>query len=644
MKTGNHTVCRTLVALALAALCRADAREVALFLTGGQSNTDGRVENRDLPDYLKVNELARVCAQSPLDEAKLGTFAAFAPTGKWAYDAELYYLIGQALQTPFYVAKTSYGGTSINPKVSNSPSGHPNAWLPDYGAGYHWSTDPAFLAATVSAGRTFEKDGVVYDGQSMLKAWIENIDAAIDAIRAQGDTPKVKAIIWHQGESDKHSGDYAKLLTDVVTFVRNHVAAKLGDDSYKSLPFFCGSIPRRSSLHTGTTDRAFQTIESTAGNNMHVVDLYDLTLKRDNIHFDAAGAILFGRRLYNRMVDEGVIAGAKVAVANCVRRPDFGAEFIVNRTTTWTWADGAGAIAAAVMPVDGFYFHAQDSHARKVQYAATRAVPLGWTIGETTPTTVEKGAYSNFGDSGGRLSSGTTAGDGNKKLAYMAAVNVGRAGRFEAFYVAKKSASARLYLNGKVVDTKDAPAGDLVRLAGRNEGPGVYYLGLGSGTLLGARFVPDVELPEVTLTVGPSGWGTFGNLHESNFALPDGVRAYAVLPDKGKVSRLLLAEVAALNSGVAVVVKGAPGTYSLVPGLGTKPVGGNLMTAQVETGKLEPTSGKDFFNFVSRVDADGALVFVRADGSQTLAAGEAYFSITEGDAHAQQPTLSVRLP
>ena len=279
----------TTAVLALAAICSAEAKEVALFLTGGQSNTEGRVPVSELPEYLARNELALASVHAPLAEENLGKFAAFAPTSRWAYDAEVYYRLGQALGETFYVAKTSFGGTSISPSVNNSPSSHANAWLPDYGSGYHWSVDVAFLSATVSAGRTFEKDGTTYDGQSMMKAWIENIDAAIDAIQANDDTPVVKAIIWHQGESDRKTTDYKANLTAMVTYVRDHLSAKLGGDC-SALPFFCGSIPRKSQQFSVAVDRAMQEIEADADNNMHVIDLYDLTM-RDSVHFDAASSI-----------------------------------------------------------------------------------------------------------------------------------------------------------------------------------------------------------------------------------------------------------------------------------------------------------------------------------------------------------------
>ena len=625
------------------------AEVVPMFITGGQSNTDGRLGADTLPEYLASNERALVSYHAPLAEARLGVFAAYAPCsgttgqpGNWAYDAELYYHIGNALQTPFYVAKTSYGGTSIRPSVNNSPSGHSNAWLAGYGSGYHWSADEEFLAATVSAGRTFEKDSTTYDGQSLLKSWIENIDAAIDALKADNKSPDIKAIIWHQGESDGNNGLYASDLTAVVTYVREHLAEKLKDDKYLTLPFFCGNIPRKSSLFTVNLDRNFATIEATADNNMHVVDIYDLTMKSDNKHFDAASAVVFGKRLFNRMIDEGVIDATKVEVADCVREPDFGTEHVINNTTTWTWEDMSGDIATSLTNIDGIYFHAASGNTRKVQiYDTQDDKTLNWTIGDDTATVVSKGAYCTaYANNSSAISTTSTAGE-NNKANYMVAMNAGRSGKFEVFYWAKEACTARLYLNGTEVDSEDASAGEVVRLNGANTVKSVYYLALGKGAIMGARFVPDEEMPAVTLDIDETGWGTFGNLYEANFALPEGVKAYAIGAVEGAPQLLSMTEVGAINLGDAVVVKGAHGSYTLTPAEGAKYDAENLMVAQKTTGILEATSGSDFINFM-QTSSGSNLTFTKSDGTQTLAAGKAFFSITEGDAHSEQSTLICR--
>lgn len=303
---------------------------VPMFITGGQSNTDGRLDGRsagqELPRYLANGNSNALVSVTWGSSENAGTFRAFAPAtrqkdqpGKWAYDAVTYYYIGQAIGT-FYVAKTAYGGTSIDPHAHNSPSRHAHAWLSQYGAGYHWSADPAFLAATTMAGTTFERDGVTYDGQSLLLAWIQNIDASIDALVAAGKEPDIKAIIWHQGESDRRTAKrYQENLLALVAYVRHHLVEKTGKNKYAKLPFFCGTIPFSSTQGSSTIDRAFKALNDNPENNIFVVDIHDITLKSDKIHFSAEGAEIFGRRLYNRMVDESVISGEKVDEPYAVR-------------------------------------------------------------------------------------------------------------------------------------------------------------------------------------------------------------------------------------------------------------------------------------------------------------------------------------
>lgn len=220
----------------------ASAATKKLFLTGGQSNTDGWLYAATLPSYLQsANANALVSYHCPYSESRLGVFSAYYPTSgttgqpdRWAYDAVTYYYIGQALNETFYVAKTSYGGTSIDPSVSNSGGTvNDKPFIGGYGSGYHWSADPTFLAATGIAGANFEKDATTYTGQSMLLSWIANIDAAIDAIEAQGDEVDIKAIIWHQGESDKNTS-----LVVVVTGT-----TKWGSAPFY-LPYLLGTTPK----------------------------------------------------------------------------------------------------------------------------------------------------------------------------------------------------------------------------------------------------------------------------------------------------------------------------------------------------------------------------------------------------------------
>lgn len=100
----------------------AQKNPVSVIITAGQSNTDGRVSNNDLPDYIKKNGY-RHCLWSYGSDtiSGCGRFERFWPRvakpdnkERWGYDAIVYYLIDQHAKRDFYVIKESLGGTAID--------------------------------------------------------------------------------------------------------------------------------------------------------------------------------------------------------------------------------------------------------------------------------------------------------------------------------------------------------------------------------------------------------------------------------------------------------------------------------------------------------------------------------------------------
>lgn len=116
-----------------------------VIITAGQSNTDGRVLNNALPDYIRQNKY-KYCqwCYGSAGQQITGEFETFWPRmvhqarpGRWAYDAVTYYWLEQALQKDFYVIKWSLGGTAIDTGCSST-------------SGKYWSADPKWLAANHS--------------------------------------------------------------------------------------------------------------------------------------------------------------------------------------------------------------------------------------------------------------------------------------------------------------------------------------------------------------------------------------------------------------------------------------------------------------------------------------------------------------
>ncbi len=205
-----------------------------VILTAGQSNTDGRVMNTELPQEILDNEY-EFCQWS-YGSGSLsgeGEFETFSPRianernpHRYAYDAIVYYKLEQFLKEPFYVIKESLGGTAIDTLCSSAQK-------------MYWSADEAFLAANAAVDK---------GGRSLLKILTDNIDACIDnhlACLPQGY--EIKVLLWHQGESDRHkAANYYDNLKLMIQHIRNHLVEKTGRKRYANLPVVIGGIPHHS--------------------------------------------------------------------------------------------------------------------------------------------------------------------------------------------------------------------------------------------------------------------------------------------------------------------------------------------------------------------------------------------------------------
>lgn len=627
----------------------------ALFLTGGQSNTDGRLYAATLPAYLQTaNTNALVSYHAPYSKGRLGVFYPYFPTsegegqpGRWAYDAVTYYYIGQALNETFYVAKTSYGGTSIHPGVDNSPSSPSNAWLSGYGAGYHWSADPTFLAATAMAGTTFVRDEVTYDGQSMLLSWIANIDAAIDAIVANGDTPDIRAIIWHQGESDKNvGGSYYNNLKAMVAYVRNHIVEKTGNSSYATLPFFCGTIPHASSLYNSTVEKAFFTLEDEDA-NFHVIDLRDLTMLSDAKHFDAPSAELFGKRLYNRMVDEGIITGDKLDVEYAqVDYSDFGTDEFVGETKTWTFGDYTGPYQFSTSIYDNLYLHSNNMNGRAFELSSTSIGTV--TFADGTELTVTKTLGPKTGANGWTAASIVDTDNASKNRQVAVAANTLYPGRFSIMLTSPDATSeaaktVQLIFNGKVVAEKSITSTDATEIYYDAAVAGTYYLYSNDKfRMYAVRYVPTTDrTSQRTITTDADGYATFGNITGANLGLPAGLSAWAVAPSTENYQMVEMTQLLGVDNNTGVILQGDPSTTYTLPFAWTAQNydGENAMTAQQTTCYIEETSGEDFVNYTF-----ANKQFTKVTAPVSMEAGKSYLSISNGYAHIANSVLTFDEP
>ena len=377
-------------------------KRVPVIITAGQSNTDGRGKLETQPDYLTaavgVTGMPRVfwsygnSAGWEYTEG-LGTFAPFVPaaegskgTGRWAYDAIVYYELAQHLAPAhnIYIIKESAGGSSISP-VCNSSGDR------------HWSVDPSYLDTAGIVGLQPTITG--RDGKALAPALIANIRACLTSLTADDLEADIRCILWHQGESDRSpssaAAQYEDNLRAVITYIRDSLVAITGNTDYATLPFIMGTVSKHSSLYNATIEKAQYRLAQTMS-NVYVIDMQDGTMLSDLKHFDAASQELYGRRAYNRLCELGVLTeygidaeDALPGVPEAQSGIDFGDEQVVTDTVTWDFSayTNGDTIAKTLVCMNGLYLRGYTgSHAivKKNGAAYTNSSPAGFVSPTST--------------------------------------------------------------------------------------------------------------------------------------------------------------------------------------------------------------------------------------------------------------------
>ena len=277
-----------LVATALLPTCQVMAKKrIPVFIVAGQSNTDGRVRNSELPDYIKQNGYRHTywCYNNGWYSSK-GEVRKFWPriyngddSCKWAYDAVTYYYLDRNINTDYYIIKESRGGTAIS---TACPTDN----------GFCWNASPEYLSSTAAADK---------GGKSLLKALCENIDLCLDKTISPKGRYEVRALIWHQGESDRRDdAHYYDNLKAVITYIRQHLARKTGNRRYLRLPVIVGGISHKSHGFSEGVENAQRRLQA-EDPNFHFIEMTDATIQSDMMHFDAHSAEQLGKKIYDKL-------------------------------------------------------------------------------------------------------------------------------------------------------------------------------------------------------------------------------------------------------------------------------------------------------------------------------------------------------
>jgi len=262
----------------------------SVYITAGQSNADGRVYNTQLPTYLKDGY--RHLNYKNVTSASNGKFEQRSfdnPKQRWAFCDVVNYMIDQQSQSPFYSIKCTEGGTSID-TAATAPT--KPVWFAD--------------AEWIDANKAYRGD--ILTGKSLTKSLIEGFYDCVDSTLsklAQGYD--VKAIMWHQGESDRKKADnYYKNFKEMILYMRNAIYAKTGDETDKNLPFILGTVPHGSRQYSSGVEAAQLKVAAELP-NVYVIDLSKSPLGKDVLHFDSAGTDNLGRQMFKKLIELNLV-------------------------------------------------------------------------------------------------------------------------------------------------------------------------------------------------------------------------------------------------------------------------------------------------------------------------------------------------
>lgn len=241
------------------------------IIVAGQSNTDGRVSYDDLPEYVKSALPFNKCQSFRNGDDTDSGFQPFTPKNlagenKWAYDTIVFYNASVKSNKNLFVIKVAQGATAIAPSAGGQ-------WTADYD---------------------------IYPGKGgLLKGLEQNIRNYYDP-----ETMDIRAILWHQGETDRSAGaEYYNNLKKVVAYLRGVIGNS-------RIPFILGTVSQKSGEYNREVENAMIKL-SNEDPYMHLVDMSGATLY-DGIHFDATSSVYLGECMYDILIDLGIIGGNKI--------------------------------------------------------------------------------------------------------------------------------------------------------------------------------------------------------------------------------------------------------------------------------------------------------------------------------------------
>ena len=167
--------------------------------------------------------------------------------------------------TKAFIFKSAAGGTALNDR-NDGESGKYGNWYPRSLWSSHNNT------AT----------GVQY------KSFVNNFETVYTELKKIGYAPRVRAMIWMQGENDLNPvylAGYADLLKTFIADIRADLVSITADNTLAEMPFIIGEVALTFSVFNHETTGAMVATQRQVASevvNAYTVDTHDLIINRDN--------------------------------------------------------------------------------------------------------------------------------------------------------------------------------------------------------------------------------------------------------------------------------------------------------------------------------------------------------------------------
>ncbi len=186
------------------------------------------------------------------------------------------------------------------------------SWQPFSVQGHVFGPEIGFLKAYAEQ-HPKEKVGIIkfaVNGSSLVKQWQGNghhklgilqpqFIRIIKAALSQQINYSVEGFFWMQGESDSRNEASAQAYAKALHFLISEVRSACGN---KAVPFICGRInpPVKKYKGVGIVRQAQMDCLLPATS---WVDCDDLPKKKDEVHYNSAGQLILGQRMYEALTN-----------------------------------------------------------------------------------------------------------------------------------------------------------------------------------------------------------------------------------------------------------------------------------------------------------------------------------------------------